>query len=848
MFAWWQYFLFGYFALVALTFVFHFFIRFQQFRVLARQKYTVLMIRVSKDNELGPIVSEQILSTFHSIRWKVSFWKKLLGYSGDQISLEIANIDHSIRFYAVFPKKLRNLVEGQIYAQYTDVEIEEVEDYTQKWKLSPELLQNAAGIEFHLTDPVFDPIKRYPQFEDRISGVYADPIAGVTAGLAKLSHRTEQMWLQIIFRPLAPRWRTIYTRCAWILNKRHFAGIEAFEDAFADAFCTRKVWPKVVFFPLYFFLWIDSIFAGAPKDMMASEVSHQEKLSEEGTSKSHDKETAKTARMDKIAKLLYEVTIRAVYLPQKNDHEVIFSKLSEVAGSFKQFNIPYLNSLEVSRKISGPRIVSLYGMRFMGDPFVLNSEELATVWHLPNNLVQTPMIAWARAKKLEPPNDLPALSNTPETEFTTLGKTDFRGMNYEFGIKAIDRRRHVYIIGKTGMGKSTLLENMIFSDIQAGKGIAVIDPHGDLADAVMNFIPSHRTNDVILVDPSDREFPIAFNMLESKDPAMNSIISSGIVGVFKRLYGESWGPRLEYILRNAVLALLEYPNTTMLGITRILTDDEFRHRVVKKVTDPVVKAFWNNEFARFTDKQRQEAIAPILNKVGQFLSSSIIRNIIGQPKSSFDFRFAMDKGKIVIINLSKGKIGEDNSALLGSMFVTKFQFDAMSRADIPESERRDFYLYVDEFQNFATDSFATILSEARKYRLNLTMANQYIAQMPEEVRDAVFGNVGSIATFQVGYDDADYIAKQFGNEDMSVDLVSLRKYSAYIKLLVDGMPTKVFSMETLPPPRFEVEENRRDKVLRMSRERYSTPRAVVEDKIQRWSRNTSAEGDETGGR
>ena len=460
---------------------------------------------------------------------------------------------------------------------------------------------------------------------------------------------------------------------------------------------------------------------------------------------------------------------------------------------------------------------------------------------MPNLTVKTPTIYWVKSKKLEPPSDLPGDEEVGPDGITILGKTNFRGAQQIFGIRPVDRRRHVYIIGKTGMGKSTLLENMVYSDIMAGKGVGVIDPHGDLADAVLNFVPSNRVNDVVLIDPSDKDYAVAFNMLENVDPALNSIVCSGLVGIFKKIYAESWGPRLEHILRNTILSLLEYPGTTMLGITRILQDDEYRKKVVKKIQDPVVKSFWLGEFDKMQDKFRVEAIAPIQNKVGQFLSSATIRNIVGQPKSTVDLRFAMDKGRIVVINLSKGKIGEDNSALLGAMFITKFQLDAMSRASIPENERKDFYLYVDEFQNFATDSFATILSEARKYKLNLTMANQYIAQMPEEVRDAVFGNVGTTLSFQVGFDDAEYISQQFGEEVLPPDLVSLSKYTSYMRLLIDGMPSSTFSLATLPPPVFEIDRERIEKVRKVSRERYSEKVSVVNDKIKRWSENVKSE-------
>jgi hypothetical protein len=476
----------------------------------------------------------------------------------------------------------------------------------------------------------------------------------------------------------------------------------------------------------------------------------------------------------------------------------------------------------------------------MDAEFILNTEELATIFHLPISSVDIPNIQIITSKSLPPPLKLPEYKGD-DTLVTPIGETNYRTNRKPFGLKKEDRRRHMYIIGKTGMGKSTLLENMICSDIKSGKGVAVIDPHGDLAEKALTFVPANRFNDVILFDPSDTDFPIAFNMLENVNPEHRSLIASGLVGVFKKLYAESWGPRLEYILRNTILSLLEYPNSTMLGIMRILTDTEFRNKVINRITDPVVKSFWINEYNKMQEKQRTEAISPIQNKVGQFLSSSIIRNIVGQPVSSVNMRWAMDNHKIVIVNLSKGKIGEDNSALLGSMMITKFQLDAMSRADIPEKERVDFYLFVDEFQNFATSAFATILSEARKYHLSLTIANQYINQMPEDVRDAVFGNVGSIASFQVGFDDADYLQSQFNEEVMPNDLLQLSRGSIYIKLLVDNMPTNTFSANTYPPIQVDDAETKRIKITKVSRERYGKNRAFVEEKIKKWAETMGQE-------
>ncbi len=832
-----------YYILVALGFYLAFLIlssivmKIQSVRRKFSEEYTILEVRVSKENESGPIVAEHIFSTLHGIQKKFSFWQKLAGYSSDHVSFEIASIGRSIRFYVAFPEKLRNLVEGQIYAQYPDVEIADCKDYVGN---SPNT-ENAMGVNLKLFDSDVFPIKRYSQFEDKLQKIAVDPMAGITSALVKFDDIEDEAWIQVVTTPLDDKWRIIFTKCVKILKKGVFANINKLKTFYARAFITRKLWPKIVFFPVYFIFWLQGLFinAGIKTNMTAMDAAFMasSEIVDEAVSGSHDRETNIDAAMDKVIRPLFNVNIRIVYVPKSKSKQKAQIKLREIVGSFKQFNYPHLNGFEIDEFVEVNRIINSYKNRIINDGFVLSNEELATIYHLPNMTVKTPTIYWVKSKKLEPPAELPDERLSGDEKITTLGRTNFRGAHGVFGIKPLDRRRHIYVIGKTGMGKSTLLENMIYSDIMAGKGVGLIDPHGDLADAVLSFVPPNRTNDVVLIDPADKEYAVAFNMLENVDPALNSIVCSGLVGIFKKIYAESWGPRLEHILRNTILALLEYPGTTMLGITRILQDEEFRKKIVKKIEDPVVKSFWVNEFAKMSDRLRTEAISPIQNKVGQFLSSHTIRNIVGQPKSTVDLRFCMDKGKIVIINLSKGKIGEDNSALLGAMFITKFQLDAMSRATIPEKDRKDFYLYVDEFQNFATESFATILSEARKYRLNLTMANQYIAQMPDEVRDAVFGNVGSVLSFQVGFDDAEYITQQFAEEILPNDLVSLSKYTAYMRLLIEGMPSKTFSLSTLPPPKFEIDEDRIDVVRKVSRERYSQKVGIIHDKIKRWSEN-----------
>ncbi|PIV44924.1 MAG: hypothetical protein COS25_02610 [Candidatus Nealsonbacteria bacterium CG02_land_8_20_14_3_00_37_10] len=424
--------------------------------------------------------------------------------------------------------------------------------------------------------------------------------------------------------------------------------------------------------------------------------------------------------------------------------------------------------------------------------------------------------------------------NSVNNEINFFGETTFRNQRKKFGIKTDDRRRHVYAIGKTGVGKTVMLKNMAIQDIQQGKGIGFIDPHGEAAEELLDFIPSDRINDVVYFNPADLDFPIAFNIVEKVNVEHRHLVASGLMGVFKKIWPDVWSARMEYILNNSILALLEYPGSTLLGVNRMLADPAYRKKIVDKVTDPVIKSFWVQEFARYTQRYEVEATAAIQNKVGQFISNPLIRNIIGQVKSSVDMRKIMDEKKILIVNISKGRIGEDNSRLLGALLITKLQLAVMSRVDIPEEKRQDFFLYVDEFQNFATQSFTNILSEARKYRLSLILGHQYITQMEEEVRDAVFGNVGTIVVFRVGAEDAEYLEKEFAPEFVAEDLVNLPKYNIDLKLMIDGVAGSAFSAETLSPlPKLE--ESNREKIIKASRERYSIPRKIVEEKIAKWT-------------
>ncbi|MDP2864302.1 MAG: type IV secretion system DNA-binding domain-containing protein [bacterium] len=431
--------------------------------------------------------------------------------------------------------------------------------------------------------------------------------------------------------------------------------------------------------------------------------------------------------------------------------------------------------------------------------------------------------------------------NSMNNDIIFFAETTFRNIRKKFGIKTDDRRRHIYAVGKTGMGKTVMMENMAIQDIQAGKGIGFVDPHGEAAERLLDFIPSNRINDVLYFNPADLDHPIAFNVMEKVDIEHRHLVASGLMGVFKKIWPDVWSARMEYILNNCILALLEYPGSTLLGVNRMLADSDYRKKVVERITDPVVKSFWITEFARYTQRYEVEATAAIQNKVGQFISNPLIRNIIGQVQTTIDMRAVMDEGKILIANISKGRIGEDNSRLLGALVITKLQLAAMSRVDIPEEKRKDFHLYVDEFQNFATESFVNILSEARKYRLSLVLGNQYISQLEEmtptgrstRVRDAIFGNVGTMIIFRVGAEDAEFLENEFLPELTANDLVNLAKYNVYLKLMIDGIAGRPFSAETLPPMA-KPEKSNREKIIKVSRERYGTSRQVVEEKIRRW--------------
>ena len=765
---------------------------YQRVDIVKEIESVLLVLEIPKANDKSELAAEQMFASLHGILRDHKELRLNGGYQ-EHLSFEIASVGGRIQFYVWVPKTLQSFVEGQIYSQYPQVQIHAAdEDYVTHERHHSVVYTS----ELVPTDKEFLPIKTFQSFE-------VDPLAGITGTLAKLEDTDEEIWIQMLVRPVADDWHKASD--AWIKSVKN--GSMAI---FSGGGLNGK-WLAT----LLTALWNppEQGTAGAAK-----EVSERDK-------------TRISEAEKKATKLGYQAKIRIAYLGESTTNAKL--RMQGIVGTFKQFNSTNLNGFKMANESFAKESLAKYKSRLFADRgYLLNIEEVASVYHLPHTNVETPNIVWASTKTAEPPAKLPLLTGNPaiDENISAFGMTNFRGINHQFGMLRYDRSRHVYIIGQTGAGKSGLLELFALSDVFHGQGYAIIDPHGDFAINNMKFIPGSRLNDVVYFNPADTKFPLGFNPLEVTNPEQKTNISSEVIGVLKRMFGDSWGPRLEYILRYTILALLDRPETTMLDITRMLTDKKFRKDTLSYCTDTVVLQFWNVEFASWTDKFQAEAIAPVLNKVGAFTANPVIRNIIGQPKSTFNIRQMMDEGKILIVNLSKGLIGEDNAGILGAFLVTKIQLAAMSRSDIPDiKDRRPFYLYVDEFQNFATDSFATILSEARKYGLNLTVANQYISQMSDTVRDAVFGNVGTMISFRVSADDSPILAKQFEPQFEPTDLLQMHNRNFIINMVINGEKSPAFSAKTLNLPPTQTDNTLQ--IIQNTRELYGQPRDVIERSI-----------------
>jgi hypothetical protein len=763
-------------------------------KVIGAQESILLALEIPRTNDKSEFAAEQMFASLHGILRDKQELRNNHGFQ-EHLSFEIASLKGQIRFYVWVPKALQNFVESQIYSQYPTVQISTAdEDYVSHVRNHSVVCTS----ELSLADSEFLPLKTFQNFE-------VDPLAGITGTLAKLESTGEELWIQVLARPIADDWHKSASR--WSESVKSGSPFRLGGNGLSLS-------------------WLAGVLAALWQPPASGPG---------GEGKAHelsDREKTRIAEAEKKAtKLGYQTKIRFVYLGESETNAKL--QLQALVGTFKQFNSTNLNGFKQGRVSFLKEDIARYRARLFDDRgFVLNIEEIASVWHLPHTNVETPNIVWATSKTAEPPSKLPVITGNDaiDENISAFGLTNFRGVNHQFGMLRTDRSRHVYIIGQTGTGKSGLMELFALSDIFHNQGYALIDPHGDLAVNNLRFIPTSRIQDVVYLNPADTAFPLGFNPLEVFDPSQKSTTSSEVIGVLKRMFETSWGPRLEYILRYTLLALLDRPNTTMLDITRMLTDKKFREETLTYCTDTVVLQFWRVEFAGWNDKFASEAIAPVLNKVGAFTANPVIRNIIGQPHSTFNIRQIMDEGKILVVNLSKGLLGEDNAAILGALLVTKIQLAAMSRSDIEKIEdRRPFYLYVDEFQNFATDSFATILSEARKYGLNLTVANQYISQMSETVRDAVFGNVGSMITFRVSADDAPILAKQFEPQFEAMDLLQMHNRHFIVSMVISGEKAPAFSATTLTLPAAQTDNLRA--IVEHTRRLYSRPRAEIETEI-----------------
>jgi hypothetical protein len=738
-------------------------------------------------------VIESFYSNLSVLYNKYKIFKNLFAGS-PHVALEIVAKDKEIFFYIAVPFAFLDLVEKSLSAQYPECNIERAEEhniFNASWGI-----ENIAGGELRATNSFYFPFRTYQELD-------SEPLEALTSSLSKLEEG-EGAAIQILLRPAKGK---IAKQVNNIAREMQNGKRKSLLDSAISAALVRDEKP-----------------AG------------QERLTPM-------EEEAVKAIERKAGKPIFETMIRLVVSAQSQIKAENVSK--QISSSFNQFGNQNLNSFTYRPAKNTEELVTDYVFRFFvrrifsvntffrfhrGYDIFLNTEELASIYHLPNFLVTTPGIRWLPSKKAAPPTFVP-------TEGAVIGHSVYRGEDKVIRISENDRRRHLYILGQTGTGKSTSMINMIISDIREGKGICYIDPHGqDLEEHVLPYIPKERAEDVIIFDASDVQRPLGLNLFTAKTPEQKDFVINEAISMLYRLYDPGhtgiMGPRFEHWFRNAALVLMAGPTPgTFIEVPRIFTDDKFLAEKLQYVTDPVVRNFWINEMGQTSDYHKSEMLGWFVGKFGAFMTNTTMRNILGQSRSSIDIRKAMDEGKIILVKLAKGQIGEMNMQLLGMILVAQIQMAAMARADMPESERRDFYLYVDEFQNFATDSFASILSEARKFRLNLIVANQFIGQLTDEIRDAVFGNVGSLMCFRIGNDDAEYMAKQFAPLFNQQDLINIENYNSIAKILIDSKPTRPFSLQGYNyPPGASKEIG--DAVRQLSRLKYGRPRDIVDAEIQ----------------
>lgn len=727
-----------------------------KFKKYSIQQKKVYQILVPKDNVYGYKTYARFLSTIHNLVNAKDL------KNSPNFSFEIYASTQFIRFYMICNFELSDFIAGQIYTEFPDVQIKEVDDYLVK------IYKSSEFVEFELQKDFAFPLNANKQIGDT-------SIGSIIAAMTNLDDG-DSAYLQVVIKPTV-----------------------------------------------------------------------------------HDKPINDAASADETSKImnpLFTTQIRAVVSTRSKESSKKI--MNDVKNTFKQFSNPQGNSLnpvDLTKKfyligklnfipsVFQHRTISIDPLFVLSNRYInlknktiLSADEVASIFYFPNESITNPNVEWLKSRKIPYPLNIPLYDSALKQENPRIfATTDYRDIHKIFGIKKLDRRRHMYLLGKTGTGKSTLLKNLILGDIYQGEGVGVLDPHGDLIDEILELIPNHRKNDVVLVDPSDSNFPVGLNMLDMKEDETMELLADGIISVFKKFFADSWGPRLQYILTNTILTLLHCQNLSLLAVPRILMDNNYRKFLLKQVDDAFLKKYWNEEFAAMATNPKllNEAISPILNKVGRFLNSTMVRNMMGQVKSTVDLSDVMNTKKIFLVNLSQGKIGEENSSLLGGMLVTRLYSNAMQRAKIPEQERQDFYLYVDEFQNFANDSFMKILSEARKYGLCLTIAHQYIDQIDDDLRNAIFGNIGTILNYVVGNKDAETLSNEYSPYLTKNDLVNLDRYHLSMKMTIDGQQSKPFTAIALKP--FYKKMGLQDEIRQISRENFSKPREEVEAKLSKWA-------------
>ncbi|MBD3282627.1 MAG: type IV secretion system DNA-binding domain-containing protein [Candidatus Portnoybacteria bacterium] len=744
----------------------------------------------SEEKKSRIAVMEQFLSGLGALK-EGGFLKRFL-YNRPYIVLEIA-VPFStaeISFYISTPKKYSKFIQKQIYGFYPKATVEDIEDYN---IFHPKGC--AAGGRVKLEKKNILPIRTYKELE-------IDPLESLSNTLSKIEETGEGGVIQIAIKPAQKGWNKFGLKVAQKMNE----GL-SFEDA-----------------------------------VKGKEMKKEDKEKPQATKVSPLGEETIKALQAKASKPGFETNIRILFSAETEERAE--GLLAQSEGVFEQFSAPNINSLKFEKQTNKNLKNLCYNFSFRmfseKDKMILNSEELSSIFHFPLTAMGSPKLKWLKAKEAPPPSDVPK-------EGVILGKNIFRGDETVIRMAEKDRRRHLYIIGQTGTGKSVFISNMIRQDIEAGKGLAFIDPHGDVVESVLSFVPKERMEDVIYFDPSDIERPMGLNLLEydPNHPEQKTFLANETINIFKKLWEgvpEAFGPMFEQYMRNALLLVMDDPESgsTLLEVPKVLADTEFRKHKLLKTNNQVVKDFWEKEAEKAGGEAALANMVPyITSKTNLFLANDIMRPIICQQKSAFDFRKVMDEKKILLINLSKGRLGELNSNLLGLTMVGKILMAAFSRVDMPEEKRNDFYLYIDEFQNFTTDSISTILAEARKYKLNLIIAHQFIAQLKESIRDSVFGNAGSMASFRIGAEDAEALSKQFEPTFTQQDLMNIDNFNAYLKLLINNQTAAPFNIQTYPPIQGNAEIA--SKIKELSRSKYGRDRLEVEREVDRRSSKAKSE-------